>query len=323
MDSITQAILGAAVGEAVLGRKLGNRAAVAGAIIATIPDLDVILYAWYDHYEMLSIHRGYSHSLTGSLVGAFVITWLLKRFRGFQTVRSGTLWLFTWLALITHVLLDLFTGYGTQFLLPFSHRRLGLDSVNIVDPVYTLPLLIGLVLTLRLNPSAPKRHTFNRWGLLFSTGYLLLTLGVKQHVQSAFNNQLETEHIRSEDILTLPVGIGSIYWYGVARTDDQLYLQKYALMDGFITPLYAFPIQEEYLEEIDPEVAQRMRWFAKGFYTVEKEADSIRVFNLQVDMRGPVSHQGHLSPTRGYFQISNQGGKTQFSSGTISGPAPE
>ncbi len=322
MDSITQAILGASVGEAVLGRQLGRRAAIAGAIIATLPDLDVILYGWYDHFEMLSIHRGYSHSLAGSLIGAFVITWLLKRLKGFRAVHTTSLWLLAWLALITHILLDLFTGYGTQFLLPFSDARLGLDSVNIVDPVYTVPLLIGLAISLRMDPSSPQRPSYNRWGLLISTSYLCFTLGIKQHVQSSFNHQLDHEQIHPEDILTLPVGIASIQWYGVARADGRLYLQKYSLLDGFIDPLYEFPIHEELLEEIDPDVAQTMRWFAKGFYTVEKAADHIRVFNLQVDMRGPVLNDGHLSPTQGYFKISNQMGQQNFSSGTLPAGQP-
>ncbi|MGB1248508.1 MAG: metal-dependent hydrolase, partial [Chitinophagales bacterium] len=53
------------------------------------------------------------------------------------------LWLFSFLALFTHVLLDAFTTYGTQLLLPFSDKRISFDSINIVDPVYTIPLLLG------------------------------------------------------------------------------------------------------------------------------------------------------------------------------------
>ncbi len=318
MDSITQAILGASVGEAVLGRRLGRKAAFAGAIIATLPDLDVILYAWYDAYEMLSIHRGYSHSLAGGLVGATALTWLLKRIRGFRNIPAGTLWIFVWLALVTHVLLDLFTGYGTQFLLPFSDMRLGLDSVNIIDPVYTLPLLFGLIFSLRTEPTARNRHLFNWLGLGISTGYLLLTLGIKQHVQATYDRELVGITIQAEDMLTLPVGMGSVHWYAVARSEDQLILQKYSLLTGLDSERYSFPIHDEYLAEIQPEIARKMRWFAKGFYTVEKEGDRIRVFNLQVDMRGPVQVNGHLSPTKGYFELTNRGGEIMFSSGTLS-----
>ncbi len=317
LDSLTQAILGASVGEVYLGKKLGNRAAIAGAILATIPDLDVILYAWHDHYEMLSIHRGYSHSLVGSLAGATGLTFILNRFKGFKDVQFGRLWVFTWLALITHILLDLFTGFGTQFLLPFSNMRLGLDSINIIDPIYTLPLLVGLILSLRVNNETPHRSRYNRWGFWISTSYLLMTLGFKHYIQSTFEQQLNTQKIQHMDILTLPVGIGSIYWYGVARTEDQVYLQKYSLLKGAVSQMNTFPINEEFLDGIDPQMAECMRWFAKGFYTVEKVGDHIRVFNLQVDMRGPVSNHGHLSPTKGYFELANKAGESVMWSGTL------
>ena len=63
MDSITQATLGAAIGQALLGKKIGGKAAVLGAIVATIPDLDVVLLPLYDSLERISIHRGFSHSI--------------------------------------------------------------------------------------------------------------------------------------------------------------------------------------------------------------------------------------------------------------------
>ncbi len=51
MDSLTQAALGAAVGEAILGKKLGRKAAIAGAIVATIPDLDVLILPLFSDFE--------------------------------------------------------------------------------------------------------------------------------------------------------------------------------------------------------------------------------------------------------------------------------
>ncbi len=79
MDSITQGVLGAAIGEAVLGKKVGNRGALLGAVVATIPDLDVFLYLFYDKLEMLSIHRGFSHSIVFSVLGALLLAVLLNQ----------------------------------------------------------------------------------------------------------------------------------------------------------------------------------------------------------------------------------------------------
>jgi inner membrane protein len=73
MDSITQGVLGAAIGEAILGKKIGSKGAIIGAIVATIPDLDVILYLFYSKFEMLSIHRGFSHSIVFSILGTLAL----------------------------------------------------------------------------------------------------------------------------------------------------------------------------------------------------------------------------------------------------------
>ncbi len=148
MDSISQAALGAAIGEVVMGKGIGNKGATIGAVIATVPDLDMILYLFYDSYDMMSIHRGSSHSFLFSLLGGLLIAYILQRVKWTRETEFSRLWIFTLLVLLTHILLDAFTSYGTQLFLSFLDVRTGFDSTNVVDPVYTLPLIIGVSLTL-------------------------------------------------------------------------------------------------------------------------------------------------------------------------------
>jgi inner membrane protein len=70
MDSLTQLTLGAAVGEATLGRKIGNRAMLWGAVAGTIPDLDVFagLMVNMTSLETLTFHRGPSHSISFAVI---------------------------------------------------------------------------------------------------------------------------------------------------------------------------------------------------------------------------------------------------------------
>jgi len=79
MDSITQIVLGAAMGEAVLGKKLGNRAMTWGALGGTIPDLDIIGNLFLSKVDALAFHRGISHSIVFSIVGAFLFAWCTHR----------------------------------------------------------------------------------------------------------------------------------------------------------------------------------------------------------------------------------------------------
>lgn len=84
MDSLTQITLGAAVGEVVLGRKLGNRAMIWGAVAGTIPDLDVMANLVTDEISALAFHRAITHSLTFSVLAAPVLGWLLHRMDGHE-----------------------------------------------------------------------------------------------------------------------------------------------------------------------------------------------------------------------------------------------
>lgn len=316
MDSLTQATLGAAIGEALLGKKIGNKGAMTGAIIATIPDLDVALYLFYNKIEMLRIHRGFSHSILFCLLGAFLLAYCLQRIKWTEKVSYSRLWIFSWLALFTHTLLDTFTAYGTQLFLPFSDKRIGFDSINVVDPAYTFPLLLGLLFSLFFYRKSPKRAIYNHIGLGISTLYLICILGNKIHINNYFEKELSTQGIAYNSLLTMPVGSANLNWYGVARSNDSLYLQKYSILKGRYFPFEKFAINDHLLKDLNPELVKTMRWFAKGFYTVQKEGDKIRFYNLQVDMRGVFNNGVVKAPTLGYFEITLKGdGSFEFSSG--------
>ncbi len=79
MDSLTQIVLGAAVGEITLGKKVGNRAILWGAVGGTIPDLDVITGFFVSEIQELAYHRGFSHSIVFSILGAFLFGYLIHR----------------------------------------------------------------------------------------------------------------------------------------------------------------------------------------------------------------------------------------------------
>lgn len=148
MDSITQAVLGAAIGEAVAGKQIGYKASVVGAVVATIPDLDVLFIPLLDEFTKISFHRGYSHSIIFCTLAAILCAVLLKRIKWVGELSFRKAYFLSFFALFTHVLLDAFTTYGTQLLLPFSDWRVSFDSINIIDPFYTTPLLIGIVASL-------------------------------------------------------------------------------------------------------------------------------------------------------------------------------
>ena len=144
MDSITQAVLGGAVGYAVLGRKLGKRAALIGAGFGTLPDLDVLI-DFGGPIENMTYHRGVSHSIFVQALVTPLIAWLMLRFKAHQPA-SFLRWCWAlYLIFVTHSLADTFTVYGTQILWPLTDFPFSHSILFIVDPAYTVPLIVAFV----------------------------------------------------------------------------------------------------------------------------------------------------------------------------------
>lgn len=316
MDSITQAVLGAAVGEAVLGKKIGNKAAILGAIGGTIPDLDIVLLPFFNDLQRISIHRGYSHSILFSVAGAFLFAWILSKVKWTREIASARLWWFSFLALFTHIMLDAFTTYGTQLFLPLSDYRVSFDSITIVDPVYTVPLLAGLLLSLFVYKNYPKKAFANYLGLSLSTLYLLFTLFHKQQVEMQFKAALTDRGIVFDKMLTVPVSAANLVWYGVARDRKGLHIGKYATGQNEPVRFDFFPTNDHLLEGLDPYLVDRMKWFSQSFYTVAEHEGKIRLYNMQCDMQGIRYFGDYKAPTAFYFEITPLGnGACQLSSG--------
>lgn len=276
MDSLTQIVLGASVGEAVLGKQAGNRAALWGAVVATLPDLDVIFRA-FGTYEYLLHHRGFSHSLLFCLVAAPLLgRGIDALYKGKYASPRGWTWLSGW-ALLTHVALDCFTSWGTQVLYPFSDYRVALNSIFIIDPLYTLPFLLCLLLALRLAPGRPWRRTWNTLGLVLSTFYLLLTLTNKAVVNAVFTNSLHLEGKSSMRKETFPTPFNNIMWYVVSEEPTAFNIGYYSLLSDEQRIRYQrIPKSHRLLEDLQSsELTDRLAWMSKGYFSLDRRQDTL------------------------------------------------
>ena len=304
MDSISQAALGASIGEAVLGRKVGFKGMAAGAAIATIPDLDVILLPFFSAVQRISIHRGYSHSILFTIIASFLIASILIRTKWLKDVSYLRLILCSWLALFTHILLDGFTSYGTQMFLPFSDFRVSFDSITIVDPIYTLPLLVGLTLCFTLFRAKRRQRSVANWaGLIISTIYLLLTLTNKLSVKDTFVMALQMNGIEYEKLMTVPVSAANVHWFAVARSDESLFIGDYSQIKRKEIHFEEFPINDHLLDQVDPILVDRLKWFSKDYYSVAELNGIIRFYNMQCDMQGIRTYGEYKAPTAFFYEI--------------------
>jgi inner membrane protein len=158
MDSLTQITLGAAVGEAVMGRKLGNRAMLWGAIGGTIPDLDVLSNLVTDEMSSLAFHRAITHSFTFALIAPLALGWLLHR-----TYNRQSFWPTLGLAAVAIFVL---VALGSIFM-PIPPWEVIKISGAVTSAIVLFPLLAFLLLSLRKKrPAIDESTSVKDWSLL-------------------------------------------------------------------------------------------------------------------------------------------------------------
>ncbi|MEL6976776.1 MAG: metal-dependent hydrolase [Bacteroidota bacterium] len=281
MDSLTQIVLGAAVGEAVLGKKVGNKALLYGAIAGTIPDLDVIANFFTDTITSIELHRGFSHSIVFAILMAPILGWTVNKIeRRYQLGWKPWAKLFFW-GLFTHPILDAFTTWGTQLFWPFD-IRLAFNSIFVIDPLYTLPFLICIILVLFFKRTSKTRRRINQIGLSLSTLYLLSTLFLKQVVNQKFEEALVTQNIPYLNISTRPGALNTIFWNANIETEGSYWIGDYSFFDSEPIQFIEYPKNRSASKEIEgyPNV-QRLISISEGWYILEEKDKEWYFYDLR------------------------------------------
>lgn len=280
MDSLTQFTLGAAVGELVLGKKVGRKAALWGGFAGTLPDLDVLADPFLTQIQALSFHRGISHSLLFTILASPLLGWVISRIHQNPHV-SWRAWshLVFW-CLLTHIILDCFTTYGTQIFQPFSDYRVILGSIFIIDPLYTVPLLTGLVVALWVKRTSNLGRIANYLGLGVSSLYLLFTFSNKLYVADVFKDTLQVQGYDYQQLFTYPTAFNNLLWIGLAANSQGIWVGHYSLLDAEPHINFRYVTRNRALLGglADDPVVQKLSWFSNGLYTFSKK-DGVVYFN--------------------------------------------
>jgi inner membrane protein len=282
MDSVTQAVLGASIAGACAPRGQRRKALLAGAALGTLPDLDVFI-DFGGAVENFTFHRGFSHSLF-VLAPFSLLLWLALK-RWWAPARTAPL---PWLAaislvLLTHPLLDAHTAYGTQLFWPLSVPPTSWATLFIIDPLYTLPLLVGVVLATAL-PARQLSDFGLRVGLALSTLYLgwswVAQGAAARHAEAA----LADAGFEQAPMFITPTPFNTLLWRVVVRTDDG-YLEGFDSLllneDGLEFEVYSSDTRA--LNEAGNVWAvKRLRWFARDFVRADVENDRLVISDLRM-----------------------------------------
>lgn len=279
MDSFTQILLGIATAEVIAGSELKNRTFVYGAILGTLPDLDLIVGLFMEPISAVAIHRGISHSLFLFLVLSPIFGWLIAKIER-NKISFQRAMLLSFFGLFTHVLLDAFTSWGTQILWPLPDR-FALKTIFVIDPLYTIPLLIALIYVFKTKDKLLRKKYLYR-GIFISSSYLLLTCGIKLFVLNKFENALQNQKISYSEIIVKPTAFNTVLWNANVKTERGYLLSDYSLLDknSISFTLYKNDKESE-LQIINLPEYKKLVNISEGWHIVSRDNNAIYFNDLR------------------------------------------
>lgn len=285
MDSLTQFALGAGVGAALFGRRIGPRkAAVVGGILGTVPDLDVF-FPFDDPVDSFILHRGATHSFfIQALAAPLFGEALVRLFEGLRGQRLRT-YLSVYLIFVTHAIIDAVTIYGTRLFWPFFPEPVGIGSAFIIDPLYTLPLLIAVIWALCLRSWTPRFGKVVAVALIFSTAYLGWGLVAQRIVEARAERLLAQAGVVPERLMATPTPFNTLFWTVIAMDGDRFINLYLPLFGSGEAVAYVHPRGTQTAACLGSnEALAKLAGFSDGFYRVEEKEGEVRVSDLRMGL---------------------------------------
>jgi len=251
-----------------------------------------VVVHYSDAVASFTYHRSWSHSLLVlgllsplialALQRSFPKPWLLANESAkFFDEPNFTRWFFcVFLILISHPILDGFTVYGTQLLWPVSTTPIAWGSIFIIDPLYTVPLLVALYISYRRRSAARKAVIAS---LVISSAYLGLTVLSQQHARSVALRSLSQEHLSTENVLVAPSPF-SLLWRIVSMDKDFYHEGFYSLLDADKNIVFdSFDSNRKLIDEhYEHWPIARMDWFTNGMISASRENDVLIINDLRM-----------------------------------------
>lgn len=282
MDVVTHLALGICTTEVLLRRAPDKKLLLWGALVQTLPDIDIIPGLYLPAHEALLIHRGFTHSLVFALICGFILALLARKVVKRPEISFISLFAFFGFQLTLHDLLDVCNSYGTGLLEPFSHQRFSINLLYVADPLFTIGLVIAALVLLIKPKTYPPRLKWACAALIIAIGYVGYAGFNKNLVDNRINNFLKTDQISSSGYFTTPAPFNCMLWYIVIATDSSYYTGYSSVWDNADRPV----MYERYLANYTllkrvsgKHSVQDLRVFAGHYYTISG-SDSALYINI-------------------------------------------
>jgi inner membrane protein len=241
LEPITHFLTGACLARAGFNRKTALATATM-TLAAEAPDLDVLGLFKGPVYGFAH-HRGFTHSFLGLVivsavvVGFMYLVWLL---RGRKTnipnlpPRWGLLFLFAYIAGLSHILLDFTNNYGVRPFWPFWEKWYSWDIVSIIEPILYVFLLAGLIAPLffsRQKP-LPRGRTAAVLALICVAG--LYAVRDYEHRRATYLLELRFDFAPPVRVSVYPYAVSLTRWYVVIETRNSFVTSDVNSLSGWL-----------------------------------------------------------------------------------------
>jgi len=286
MDSLTQFTLGAAVSTLCLGKTLGPRkAALLGGVLGTLPDLDVFL-PFDDPVDAFVFHRGWTHSVFVHALATPIIGEALVRFVDVLKTHRPVVWLTVFMCLTTHALIDAITVYGTRIFWPFYPDPIGVGSLFIIDPLFTLPLLAVVIWALWQGNWSSRLRRGLAGAMLFGGVYMALSVVMQSHVENRAKTIFADAGLEVDRVFAIAGPLNTVVWKVIGLEDDRYHNLYLSLLDSSATTsIYTHPRHPALVADLgDSDAFRKLEWFSRGFYRAELEGQRVVVSDLRMGL---------------------------------------
>jgi inner membrane protein len=283
MDLLSHALVGAAIGEGIVGKRIGRRGMVLGAVTALLPDLDAFGHFFLSNADQLAFHRGITHSLLFAALLALLLARVFRRWFSAAEIHFVQWISLFGLSLLSHLFLDILTCYGTGLLEPFSHHRVSLDTIFVADPFFTLPMLASVSIVLIGYRNPRKRRWWNLAGLGFGAAYLAFTCLNHLHVHTLMSRAFAAKGLSSLEFTVTPTPMNNLLWMAYSRDSTGAWIGYHSLLDPDESiDFHRLERNDSLLApfESDPALAV-LRRFSKGNYAVTQHGNHLYFNDLR------------------------------------------
>jgi inner membrane protein len=266
----------------MMGRTLGKKAILAGAIAQWLPDADVLASLWLEPAPNLLAHRGITHSLFFVILVSILSGLIVLFNRKTSGPNAARWWLFLLVQTGSHVFLDLFNNYGVGLWEPFHHDRFSFNALYVADPFFTIGPLTGF-LVLLFSKKITGRAAWWKAALILPLLYLSLSLVNKWKVNQDLKQAIPAQNVAGQSFISTPSPFNNLLWYFIVKTDSGFYTGYRSVFDNSKRLYMVYTPRYEHLLEnaVDEKEVELLKRFSQGYFTAEYWGDTLVMNDLR------------------------------------------